>query len=86
LVLSWRQASFPPDVSTELHVHFEPAGLAETRVSVEHYGWDSLPPEHASRHGFPFPAFQLRFAEWWRTLLSGTFPPSNASPTRKEDW
>jgi uncharacterized protein YndB with AHSA1/START domain len=32
LVVSWRQASFPPEASTELHVHFERAGPAETRV------------------------------------------------------
>lgn len=78
LVLSWRQANFGPDQETELHVRFDevddPAGGAagagaQTRVVVEHFGWDRIPPEHAARHGFPLAPFQLRFAEWWQTLL-----------------
>jgi uncharacterized protein YndB with AHSA1/START domain len=75
LVLSWRQANFPPDLSTELQVTFEPAQPGQTRVTVEHYGWDSLPADHAARHGFPLDAFQLRFAEWWRSLLEVAYPP-----------
>lgn len=74
LVLSWRHASFAPDQETELHVRFDdvedPAGtVAHTRVVVEHFGWDRIPPEHAARHGFPLATFQLRFAQWWQTLL-----------------
>jgi uncharacterized protein YndB with AHSA1/START domain len=74
LVLSWRQANFAPDQETELHVRFDdvddPASaVVETRVVVEHFGWDRIPPEHAARHGFPLATFELRFAEWWQTLL-----------------
>jgi uncharacterized protein YndB with AHSA1/START domain len=74
LVLSWRQASFAADQETELHVRFDdvedPAGAAaQTRVVVEHFGWDGIPREHAARHGFPLATFQLRFAEWWQALL-----------------
>lgn len=73
LVVSWRHATFAPDQETELHVRFDdvegPAGAAQTRVVVEHFGWDRVPPEHAARHGFPLAAFQLRFAEWWQALL-----------------
>jgi uncharacterized protein YndB with AHSA1/START domain len=48
----------------------DPAGtVAQTRVVVEHFGWDRIPPEHAARHGFPLATFQLRFAQWWQTLL-----------------
>ena len=72
LVVSWRHANFAPGQETELHVRFEDvddgAG-AQTRVVVEHYGWDTIPPEHAARHGFPLPTFQLRFAQWWQALL-----------------
>jgi uncharacterized protein YndB with AHSA1/START domain len=71
LVLSWRQASFALDQETELHVRFddvEDAGT-QTRVVVEHFGWDGIPREHAARHGFPLATFQLRFAEWWQSLL-----------------
>ena len=66
--MGWRHASFAPDQSTELHVRFEPAGR-QTRVVVEHLGWDTLPPRHVARHGFPLATFQRRFAEWWHDQL-----------------
>ena len=68
LVVAWRQESFAPDQSTELHVRFEEAD-EQTRVTVEHFGWDTIPQRHAARHGFPLATFQLRFAEWWQALL-----------------
>lgn len=77
LVLTWRHANFAADQQTELHVRFDDidwmgdggAGALQTRVTVEHFGWDTIPAQHAARHGFPLATFQLRFAEWWRTLL-----------------
>jgi hypothetical protein len=33
------------------------ARSAETRVTVEHRGWDSVPQEHVARHGFPDAVF-----------------------------
>lgn len=68
LVFSWRQANFPPDLHTEVEVGFEAVG-EETRVSVEHRGFDQV-PEGAARHGFPDEALLRRLAEWWRTLLT----------------
>jgi uncharacterized protein YndB with AHSA1/START domain len=68
LVLSWRQASFTPEQETEVHVSFEAVG-AETRVTVQHYGWDAIPPSSAAKHGFPNPVFAMRQGEYWRTLL-----------------
>lgn len=69
LVFSWRQASFPPDLKTEVEVRFEAVG-AETRVSVEHRGFDRVPADNVARHGFPDEALLMRLAEWWRTLLT----------------
>ncbi len=69
LVFTWRQASFPPDLRTEVEVCFEALG-DETRVSVEHRGFDSVPPESAARHGFPDQVLLLRLGEWWRALLA----------------
>ena len=68
LVVTWRHASFAPDQSTELQVRFEEVG-DQTRVIVEHFGWDTIPERHAARHGFPLATFQRRFAEWWQVLL-----------------
>lgn len=68
LVFSWRQANFPPDLQTEVEVRFEPVG-EETRVSVEHRGFDQV-PEGAARHGFPDEVLLMRLADWWRTLLT----------------
>jgi uncharacterized protein YndB with AHSA1/START domain len=73
LVLTWRHASFTDDQETELHVRFDEVDghQDQTRVTVEHFGWDTIPAGHAARHGFPLATFQLRFAEWWRMLLEG---------------
>jgi uncharacterized protein YndB with AHSA1/START domain len=68
LVFSWRQASFTAGQETEVHVRFEPAG-DETRVTVEHFGWETVPPEHVARHTFPDAIFMQRHAEWWQALL-----------------
>jgi activator of HSP90 ATPase len=69
LVFGWRQSSFLPGMATEVEVTFEAVG-DETRVSVEHRGWDTVPEEHVARHRFPEPAFLQRAAEWWRTSLA----------------
>jgi hypothetical protein len=68
LVVGWRQATFGPGHATEVEIRFEPIG-AETRVTVEHRGWDSVPQEHVARHGFPLPLFQQRQGEQWRAGL-----------------
>ena len=68
LVFGWRQATFAPDQETEVEVRFEPVG-SETRVTVEHRGWDSVPAAHVARHGFPDPVFLRRHGEWWQALL-----------------
>ena len=68
LAFGWRQAAFKPDQNTEVEVVFEPVG-EETRVTVTHTGWDSVPVEHVARHGFPDAVFLQRHAEWWQTLL-----------------
>jgi len=69
LAFTWRQATFTPEQSTHVEVRFEPIG-DETRVTVEHRGWDAIPQDHVARHGFPLNLFQLRQAEHWRELLS----------------
>ncbi|MCB1011146.1 MAG: SRPBCC domain-containing protein [Microthrixaceae bacterium] len=68
LVMSWREESFAADQETQLTVRFEEVG-EQTRVTVEHVGWDAFPPEHAARHGIELSVFQLRLAQWWRDLL-----------------
>lgn len=50
LVLSWRIPNFTPDQSTEVEVRFEPRS-GGTYVTVEHRGWDGIPPGHPAYHG-----------------------------------
>jgi uncharacterized protein YndB with AHSA1/START domain len=69
VVFGWRQASFTPDQDTEVEVRFETVG-DETRVTVEHTGWDSVPASHVARNGFPNQLFLTRHAEWWQRLLA----------------
>lgn len=80
LVLAWRHANFAPDQSTEVDVRFEAIG-DETRVSIEHRAWDTIPQKHAARHGFPEQATLARAADWWRASL-GAFRDTLAAPDR----
>ena len=68
LAFTWRQESFTAEQVTRVEVRFEPIG-DETRVTVEHLGWDSIPSDHVARHGFPDTVFLQRHGEWWQTLL-----------------
>ena len=68
LAFTWTPTSFTEDQETEVRVRFESIDDA-TRVTVEHFGWDRIPREHAARHGFPLFPFEQRLAEWWRDLL-----------------
>jgi uncharacterized protein YndB with AHSA1/START domain len=69
LAFTWRQESFTAEQLTHVEVRFEPIA-DETRVTVEHHGWDTIPREHVARHGFPDNVFLHRHGAWWRTLLS----------------
>jgi uncharacterized protein YndB with AHSA1/START domain len=68
LVFSWRQANFPLDLHTEVEVCFEAVG-AETRVSVEHRGFDQVPADSAARHRFPDGLLLMRLADFWRSQI-----------------
>jgi hypothetical protein len=68
LVFGWRQAAFAAGQATEVEVRFEAVG-DETRVTVEHRGWDTVPATHVAKHGFPETIFMRRHGEWWRDLL-----------------
>jgi uncharacterized protein YndB with AHSA1/START domain len=70
LVFGWRQATFAPEMDTEVEVRFEAVG-EETRVTVEHRGWDTVPIAHVARHDFPDGVFLRRHGEWWQALLEG---------------
>ena len=69
LAFEWRQATFAKDQKTEVEVCFEAVG-EETRVSIEHRGWDRIPQDHVARHGFPEHSTLQRTSEWWRESLS----------------
>jgi hypothetical protein len=71
LVFGWRCAWFEDGMDTEVEVRFEPVG-DETRVTVEHGGWDTVPVENAARHNFPNVFFLKHEAEWWTSML-GSF-------------
>lgn len=69
LAFSYRQANFPPELHTEVEVTFVAVGQ-ETRVRVEHRGFDRIPADSVARHGFPDSALLQRLAEWWRAQLA----------------
>lgn len=80
LVVGWRHASFGPEHATEVEVTFEPAG-AETRVTVEHRGWETVPQDHVARHTFPLPFLYQRQGEQWRTGLERLRERAAANPS-----
>lgn len=69
LQFSWRQASFPVDLHTEVEVRFEAVG-EETRVSVEHRGYHHVPADSAARHRFPDAVLLARLGDYWRAQLA----------------
>jgi len=69
LVFGWRQATFTPEQHTEVAITFEPVG-EETRVTVQHTGWDSVPSAHVAKHGMATVLFAQYHGVWWRTLLA----------------
>ena len=68
LVFTWRQATFARDQSTEVEVRFEAVG-EETRVSIEHRAWDTIPQGHVARHGFAEATTLRQVSAWWRASL-----------------
>ena len=70
LAFGWRLPSFAEGQATEVDVRFEAVGT-ETRVTVEHRGWDSVPQRHVARHRMELMLFQRRLGEHWRGLLAG---------------
>jgi uncharacterized protein YndB with AHSA1/START domain len=85
LVFGWRQATFAADQATEVEVSFEAVG-DETRVTVEHHGWDSVPASHVARHGFPDDIFLRRHGEWWQALLEGLNAFMAAASEKDPRW
>jgi hypothetical protein len=69
LAFGWHQASFTDAQHTYVEVRFEAVG-DETRVTVEHRGWDTVPQDHVARHHFREREFLLRHGEWWQALLA----------------
>ena len=84
LIVGWRQASFGPDQATEVDVRFEPVG-AETRVSVAHSGWDTVPQDHIARHGFQLQLTNQRQGEQWRAGLERIKIRAAATPSKRAD-
>lgn len=69
LEFSYRQANFPLDLQTVVEVRFEAVG-EETRVSIEHRGFDRVPAESAARHRFPDQVLLVKLSEFWRAQLA----------------
>src|SRR3546814_11037993 len=63
LAFAWRLPSFRDDQTTEVDVRFEAVG-GETRVTVEHRGWETIPQKHVAPHGFE----QIGRASCWERV------------------
>jgi uncharacterized protein YndB with AHSA1/START domain len=83
LRFTWRPESFAPDQSTEVEVRFEAVG-AETRVTVEHRGWEGVPDAHVARHRMSESVFLKLAAAQWQEALGrlGALAQARAARTR----
>ncbi|MGI9592294.1 MAG: SRPBCC domain-containing protein [Myxococcota bacterium] len=68
LVFEFRARSFEPGQVTEVDVAFAAEG-EETRVTVEHRGWEELAADHPARHGLDAGALRSLMGVWWADLL-----------------
>ncbi len=66
----WRLSNFTADQSTEVDIRFTPVAEG-TRLTLEHRGWDTLPPDHPAHHGLDLMRSQLLRARWWDEQLEG---------------
>ena len=64
LRFSWRNATFAPTESTEVDVTFTAAGDG-TLVTVRHFGWEALRPDHPARHGQDDRELARAVGMWW---------------------
>lgn len=64
LVFEWRLPNFTAGQATEVDIGFA-AIDGGTRLTLEHRGWESLPPDHPARHGMDDRLFLLIRARWW---------------------
>lgn len=86
LAFTWRQANFAPEQLTTVEVTFLALG-DDTRVTVTHRGWNTVPQDHVARHGFPLQATQGHLATVWRAglaALSDRF--RRTAPTAPAAW
>lgn len=79
LVFAMFGRDFGPGDSTEVEVRFEDEG-DQTRVTVEHRGFDAFAPDHPVRHGMEGDAFRDTMAVFWADLLV-----ANAAHVRRRD-
>ena len=70
LVFSYRQANFPPDLHTDVEVTFEAVG-EETRVTVEHRGFDQVRGEEVK--------------PWLLTIVRNCFLTAAGQTKRRQD-
>lgn len=68
LAFGWRLPTFRSGQITHVEVAFR-AVAGGTRVTVEHGGWETVPPDHPARHGLSDTAHGRQLGELWQTLL-----------------
>jgi uncharacterized protein YndB with AHSA1/START domain len=64
----WRLSNFAEGQATEVDIRFTPVAEG-TRLTLEHRGWDTIPPEHPAHHGLDLTRSQLSRARWWDEQL-----------------
>ena len=69
LTVAWRAGDFSDVTDSEVEIRFE-AFRDGTRVTLEHRGLATLPPQHPARHGLSGEAFAAMVSYFWADLLA----------------
>lgn len=70
LAFEFRGRELAGDERTLVEVHFDEEE-GDTRVTLVHRGWDSLPPDHPARRGLVGGSFRAAIGGWWSMHLVG---------------
>jgi uncharacterized protein YndB with AHSA1/START domain len=68
LVMQMMARNLKPGEFTEVEIRFKAEG-DQTRVTVEHRGWEKFPADHPVLHGMSQEAFGDAMGVWWGDLL-----------------
>jgi len=70
VLFEWRNVNFAASEKTEVEVRFTMTESGNTRVTLEHRGWDAIRADHPARHEKQGRELIAMFGGWWGDQLT----------------